>query len=154
MVAEPSNRHPVPRITAKVPGEVTAHEALGIVNASIMPYGFLAMETVRLRDDAAHTPYGVVTIVATRKDVGASRPVFYGMDPDKVPEGDDIRTQVITLKYLDLVKARDVIASVLAKNADITVNTDRKSLIITDTATHVHSAVTVLQILENQAAPK
>jgi type II secretory pathway component GspD/PulD (secretin) len=75
------------------------------------------------------------------------------MDPEKIPEGDEVRTQVIALKNLDLAKARDVVASVLAKNADITVNTDRRTLIITDTATHVHSAVTVLQILENQAAP-
>ncbi len=144
---------PVPRVTAKLPGSISAHEAIGVINATIMPLGFAAVESVRLRDDAGHAPYAVLTIMATRKDAGESRPVYYGMDADKIPEGDQLRTQVITLKYLDIAKAHDIVASVLAKSADITISPDRKTLIITDTDTHVHSAATVLQILENQAAP-
>lgn len=142
---------PVPLITARISGEISAREALAIVNATIMPYGFAAVETVRLRADTK-APYPVVTILPTRKDAGASRPVFYGMDPKSIPEGDEIRTQVIALKNLELTKAKDIVASVLGKGADITVNEDRKTLILTDTATHIHSAAVVLQILENQAA--
>jgi type II secretory pathway component GspD/PulD (secretin) len=152
IAAKPDNPLPVPRITIKMPGSISAHDAVDVVNATIMPFGFAVIGSVRLRDDAAHTPYGVLTIVATRKDAGAP-PVYYGMDADKIPEGDQLRTQVITLKNLDISKAHDIVTSVLAKNADIVVNADRKMLIITDTDTHIHSAVTVLQILENQAAP-
>jgi len=42
---------------------------------------------------------------------------------------------------------------VLAKKADITLNPARKTLILTDSATHIHAAAAILQLMEKQAKP-
>jgi type II secretory pathway component GspD/PulD (secretin) len=96
----------------------------------------------------------VLTIVPTKTDAGTLVPVYYGNDPAQIPEGDARRTQVLTFDAVDPDKARDMIVSVVGKQAEITVNPSTKTIIITDTGTHIHTAAALLQALEKQAAEK
>jgi type II secretory pathway component GspD/PulD (secretin) len=80
--------------------------------------------------------------------------VFNGIDPAQIPDNDQLRTQVIPLSHVDPEKARQLVVPVLDQKADITVNTGSRTLIVTDTNSRIRTAVSLLQVLEKQAAEK
>jgi type II secretory pathway component GspD/PulD (secretin) len=137
------------RLTMKQLGNLTPREAINILNASILALGYAVIESVR-----GEPPTVVLTIVPTKKDAGTLVSIYNGNDPAAIPEGEARRTQVMTCTLVDPEKARESILSVVGKQAEITVNASTKTIIITDTSSHVHTAAAVLQMLEKQAADK
>jgi hypothetical protein len=125
-----------------------AKQAIDILNTSLQPVGYSVVESVR---DDQGTPRVFLTVTQIKKDAGNMMPVFRGMDPAAIPEGEEIRTQIMTVKNLDLEKYRGTITSV-CKDATLEINAETKTLIITDTGTHIHTLAVVLQVLDNQAA--
>jgi type II secretory pathway component GspD/PulD (secretin) len=79
-------------------------------------------------------------------------PIFMGTDPEKIPSEETVRTQVMSLNALDADKAREIVAAVLDKKAEVIANPVMKELIVTDTAAHIKNAATLLTALEKQAA--
>jgi len=142
------NHYPLTDQVTITLGDLSAREAINILNSSILVLGYTVLESVR-----GDPPHVVLTIVPTTKmDAGAPAQVFFGNDPDTIPEGEARRTQVMNVKAADLQKTRDTIVAVVGKQAEITVNPANKTIIITDTASHVHTAAALLQMLEKQAA--
>jgi len=141
------NNYPLTdRITLQF-ADLDARQAINILNSSILALGYTIIESVR--GDPAHV---VLTVVPTKADAGTLVPVYYGTDPDRIPEGDARRTQVMAFNAVDPQKAKDALVSVIGKQAEITVNPSNKTIIITDTASHVHIAAALLQMLDKQAA--
>ena len=126
---------------------LSAREAINILDSSILTLGYTLIESVR-----GDPPHVVLTVAPTKADAGRLVPVYYGNDPDQVPEGEARRTQVMTLKAVDPQKANDTLVAVLGKQAEIIVNPSNKTIIITDTSSHVHTAAALLRMLETQAA--
>jgi Flp pilus assembly secretin CpaC len=60
----------------------------------------------------------------------------------------------MSVTNVDPEKARAMILGVVGDQADVTVNPSTRSIVITDTATHVHTAAALLQVLEKQAGDK
>ena len=140
------NNYPLTdRVTMQF-GELRAREAINLLNSTVLALGYTIVESVR--GDSGRV---VLTVTPIKVDAGTLVSVFYGTDPDKIPEGEARRTQVMTFKAVDPQKATDTIVSVVGKQAEITVNPSTKTIIITDTASHVHTAAAVLQMLEKQA---
>ncbi len=140
------NNYPLTdRVTMQF-GDLSAREAVNILNSSVLALGYTIIESVR--GEPGHV---VLTVAPIKVDAGTLVSVFYGTDPDKIPEGEARRTQVMTYKAVDPQKASDTIVSVVGKQAEITVNPATKTIIITDTASHVHTAAALLQMLEKQA---
>jgi type II secretory pathway component GspD/PulD (secretin) len=141
------NNYPLTdRVTMQF-GNLNAREAINILNSSILALGYTIVESVR--GDPAHV---VLTVAPIKVDAGTLVTVFYGADPDKIPEGEARRTQVMAFQAVDPQKAADTIVSVVGKQAEVSVNSSTKTIIITDTASHVHTAAALLQMLEKQAA--
>jgi type II secretory pathway component GspD/PulD (secretin) len=124
----------------------TARQAINSLNSMILGLGFVLVESVR-----GEPPRVVLTVVPTRSDAGSLVPFFYGNDPEKIPEGDDMRTQSMTFSRIDAEKVRTYLSAVIGKQAEISVNPVTKTITLTDTATHVHAAAALLQTLEQQA---
>jgi type II secretory pathway component GspD/PulD (secretin) len=82
----------------------------------------------------------------------AGLPVYTGADPARVPDTDEIRTQVVTLKYADPDKAKEMVATVLDKKAEVVANKAAGTIIITDAAGRIRTALSLIQVLEKQAA--
>ncbi len=150
---------PKEKITLKPEQPMAAKEAIDAVNDSLLVLGFTIVKTAQ-----GDPPQVVLTVVPTRpvtslvdplnKDREPEEfetPVGFGNDPDKIPEGDSLRTQVFTLKSVDPAKARETIASVLSARATVTVDPSMNRLIVTDSGTHVHTAAALLAVLEKQA---
>ena len=128
---------------------VDAMEALNLLNLGIQSMGYSVVPTVRTNDG---TPQVVLTVVQIKDSAGKQAPVFTGMDPAKIPEGNELRTQIITVKFMDLEKARDLIIAPLSQDASLNIDPDNKTLIVTDTSTHIRSLVNILQVLDKPPA--
>jgi hypothetical protein len=126
---------------------LSARQAIDALNAAIAGVGYTIVESVR-----GQNPRVVLTVVPTRVDAGAVRPVFEGNDPEKIPEGLDIRTQIMPFGKTDPDKLRTFLAAVIDRDAPLTINPTTKTITITDTSTHVRAAAKLLQLLESQGS--
>jgi type II secretory pathway component GspD/PulD (secretin) len=126
---------------------VTARQAINSLNSMIVGLGYNTVESVR-----GDPPRVVLTVVPTRSDAGSLIPMYYGSDPDKIPEGNEMRTQIMTFTGIDAEKARMYLSAVIGKQAEMQVTASTKTITLTDTSTHVHAAAALLQMLEKQAA--
>jgi type II secretory pathway component GspD/PulD (secretin) len=127
---------------------VTARQAINSLNSTILALGYTVVESVR-----GNPPRIVLTVVPTRANAGALVPVYYGSNPDKIPEGTEMRTQIMTFSGIDPDKVRTYLSAVINPQADMQVNAASKTITLTDTGSHVHAAASLLQTLEKQADP-
>jgi len=129
----------------------TAQGAIDMLNTGIQPKGYSIVESVRMEDAG---PKVVLTVLQIKKDAGNLVPVYTGMDPAAIPEGSELRTQVMVVKNVNLEKYRETISAVLGKEASININAETKTLIVTDTGTHIHTLASLLQVLDKAPAEK
>lgn len=135
------------RVTIKLRDPVSAAEAIDLLDQTLLPLGYTVMREARTNPTLLE-----LRITTTTKQTGL--PIHTGGDPAGIPNTDELRTQIISLRYVEPQKAADLIAPVLDAKADITVNPSSKTLIITDTANRIRTAATLIQVLEKQAAEK
>jgi type II secretory pathway component GspD/PulD (secretin) len=125
---------------------MSARDALNSINGTIVALGYTFVESVR-----GQPPRVVVTIVPTRTDAGTVIPVFHGSDPEQIPEGGDLRTQIMPFNKTEPEKLQTFLTAMVAKDVKIAINPGNKTVTITDTSTHVRAAAKLLQLLESQA---
>jgi type II secretory pathway component GspD/PulD (secretin) len=126
--------------------DTSARQAINSLNSTILALGYTLVESVR-----GDPPRIVLTVVPTRSDAGALMPVFYGSNPDLIPEGTDMRTQIMTFTGLDPDKVKTLLSAVIGRQAQLDVNSGARTITLTDTGSHVHAAAALLQALEKQA---
>jgi type II secretory pathway component GspD/PulD (secretin) len=132
-------------VTMKIREPMSARDAISILDQTLIPLGYTVLAEVRGNPPALQLRISTTT---TQRGV----PVYSGGDSASIPLGDNLRTQVIPLVAIDPDRARETITPVLDKSADIVINNINHSLIITDTATHIHTAAALIEVLEKQAA--
>jgi type II secretory pathway component GspD/PulD (secretin) len=140
-----SNQYEIKGLVTMKSQDVSARQAINSLNSMIQGLGYTLVESVR-----GEEPRIVLTVVPTRSNAGSLIPVYYGNDPDKIPESIDMRTQIMTFSKMDAEKVRTYLSAVIGKQAEISVNAGTKTITLTDTETHVHAAAALLQTLEQQ----
>jgi type II secretory pathway component GspD/PulD (secretin) len=136
-------------ITFKPAQPLKAREAINTLNSTLVALGYTVVDSVK-----GDPPQVILTILPTKVDDSATVPVFYGNDATKIPEGDNLRTQIFTLKSIDPATVKETVSAVLGKRADVTVNSSTRTMIITDTSSHIHTAAALLEVLDKQAGEK
>ena len=129
--------------------DVSARQAINFLNTTLLSLGYTVIETV---PEGQSPPRRKLTSVPTTKDAGTLVPLYSGYDPAMIPEGNERRTQVMVLKNADVEKARDMIVAIVGRQAEVTINVPTKTLIITDTSSHVHTSAALVTQLEKEAA--
>lgn len=137
------------RVTVKLPEPVSAPEAIKLLDDTLLSLGYTVLRSVQ-----TEPPPGGIELRITTASKEQGLQVFTGGDAAKIPATDELRTQVIPLKYVDPQKAKDLIAPVLDAKADVLINPGAKTLIITDTANRIRTAASLIDVLEKQAAEK
>jgi type II secretory pathway component GspD/PulD (secretin) len=125
---------------------ISARDAINSVNGTIVALGYTIVESVR-----GDPPSVVLTIVPTRTDAGKLISVYRGNDPEQIPEGDTLRTQIMSYNNTDPDKLRTFLTAVVGKDAKITINPGNQTVTITDTSTHILAAAKLLKVLETPA---
>ncbi len=87
-------------------------------------------------------------------ELGAARnlniPVTTGNDPDKIPEGDDVVTHIVPVRYANAIKLKDDLSLLVSDYAVISSNEASNSLIITDTTANIKRLVKIIKSLDTQ----
>jgi hypothetical protein len=138
------------RITL-VNARMTAREAITLMNGSLLLMGYTISENVSNGDP----PKVVLTVIQSGRRDTTGIQVYFGTDPTEIPEGPQIRTQVMTLGKVKPSDAKEYLLTAMGLPADsdiITVNETARQLVITDTSTHVRQAAGLLLVLEKMAA--
>jgi type II secretory pathway component GspD/PulD (secretin) len=125
---------------------VTARQAINSLNSTLLTLGYTLVESVR-----GDPPRVVVTVVPTRADAGTFISTYYGSNPDLIPEGDAMRTQIMTFSAADPEQVRTLISAVIGRQAEMSVNASTMTVTLTDTGSHVRAAAALLQTLDKQA---
>jgi general secretion pathway protein D len=130
---------PTSRVTILSEKEMSPDEAISLLNSFLKADGVTAIRTGR-----------ILRILSIDKMKKTDIPVYTGDDPAKVPQTDDLITQVIPLKSVDAVKLKTDLAPLVSTDADISANGASNSIVITDTGSNVHRVVEIISSLDVQ----
>jgi type II secretory pathway component GspD/PulD (secretin) len=129
---------------------MTARQAIAMINGSLLLMGYTISENV-----TGDPPKVVLTVIQSGRRDTTGIQVYFGQDPAEIPEGPQMRTQVMTLTRVKASDAKEYLLAAMGLPADsdvISVNETARQLVITDTATHVRQAAGLLLVLERMAA--
>jgi general secretion pathway protein D len=94
----------------------------------------------------------VLKIVTLEEAKKASIPVHSGTDPAAIEPDDEIRTQVIPLKFADAEQVAEDLAPLVPSYAALTANASSNALILTDTGANVRRIVEIVRALDTHMA--
>lgn len=112
-------------------------EAVSLLNAVLKERGYAAVRTGR-----------TLKVVPLSEAKQANVPVRAGNDPSVIEATDRIVTQVIPLRFVDAVKLKDDLASLIPAYADLSANASSNALILTDTEANIRRIVEIVQSLD------
>jgi general secretion pathway protein D len=131
----------VGRISLMSQRPMSPDEAMALFNSAIQRHGYVAIkqgDTVRITTkDKAKT--GAI-------------PVYFGADPTKIAQNDDMITQVVPLKTVDAVKLKADLAPVAGADTIISSNANSNTLLITDTSAKVRRIVEIIANMDKRDA--
>jgi type II secretion system protein D len=134
------------RVSVYSPLPVPAEKAIEILNSALKDNGGYV---ATLNDHR-------ILRVLSRDHASENPPVFYGADPDDIPDSDDIRTQVMPVGALDAVKLKqDLTPLVSGPGATLVANAASNALVMTERATNVRriaSIITKLNVRKGAAS--
>ena len=121
--------------------EVSAEEAVDLLNAVLLEKGFIAIRNGR-----------ILKIVPRKDAQKKDLPVEQGSDPDKIPRKDQMVTQIMPLRYGEAAKLVENLQPLLSENATITANESANTIILTDTQTNIRRIATIIRAIDTSVA--
>jgi general secretion pathway protein D len=127
------------RVTLVSKQAVKPDEAVPLLNSVLKNAGYAAVQQGR-----------VLKILQRDKAKKASIPVRVGSDPAKIPDTDELVTQVIPLKSADAQQLRqDLTPLIDTSTADFTSNASSNSLVITDTSANIRRVAMIVSAMDS-----
>ena len=117
----------------------TADDVLQVIEIKLMENNYA---TVREGD--------ILKIIPRDQAKKSNIPVHFGADPSRIPEIEELITQVIPVKTLDAVKLKTDLGPLT--NADISANAASNSLMITDTSANIYRIAKIVNSLDQHQA--
>jgi general secretion pathway protein D len=123
-------------LVAKQP--VSANEAIEVLNSVLLTQGFAAI----IRGKTLH----IVTLPTAREH---NLPVFVGTDPSKIPDTDQMVTQVMPVQFATVKDLAENLSPLLnATSATLAANESSNVLILTDTQSHIKRIASILHAID------
>ena len=126
------------RVTVFSQTPVSPAEAVTLLNTVLKEKGYAAIQQERILK------------IVPRDKAKKSTPIFFGADPTQIPITDNLVTQVIPVKTVDVVKLKQDLTPVLSTDADVTSNGASNNLIVTDTQANIHRIVEIIASLDKR----
>ncbi|MFN3167813.1 MAG: type II secretion system secretin GspD [Phycisphaeraceae bacterium] len=113
------------------------------------------LNTVLFEEEYTAVRRGRVLKVVSLEDAKSqSIPVFYGADPDRIPETDTIVTQVVPIRFANADEIQDDLEDLINDDfAEMTANASSNAIILTDTQANIKRIVKIISSLD-QAVQK
>ena len=136
------------KISAVSDAEVPVSRCLDFLNAALRPLGAVIPNPYSPRDPRPGEILKVVTVdVAKRSNIE----IFVGLDPDNIPVSDQIRTQIIPLKAVNVVEVNKELGSLLKEamaDGDVAISTYANSMVMTGRSDGIHRAARILNVID------
>lgn len=116
-------------------------EAVELLNRVLNKNGYSALRDGR-----------TLTIVSQDEAKKRDIPVRAGSDPQGIPKGQDIITQILPVKFINAVQLSRDLAPLFPTSATVAANEGGNALVITDTETNIRRIAEILKALDTGIA--
>ena len=120
---------------------VTADEAVDALNSVLADKGFVGIRNGR-----------VLKIIPREGAQQRNLPVVVGSDPQTIPLKDNLVTQILPVRYLDVGKLVDTLRPLLSANATIASNDASNAILLTDTQVNIHRIAQIISALDTNVS--
>ena len=120
---------------------VTADEAVDALNSALIDKGFVAMRNGR-----------ILKIIAREGAQKSDLPVVVGSAPAAIPRKDNVVTQIMPVRYIEVAKLVDTLRPLLADSATIASNDNSNAVVLTDTQANIHRIAEIIHALDSQVS--
>lgn len=124
-------------ITVVSKQSMTADEAVDLLNSVLAEKGYTAIRNGRILKIVSRTD-------AQKKDL----PVMAGSDPSMIPRKDQVVTQILPVRYLEVAKLVENLRPLLSADATISANESSNAILLADTQTNIHRIAEIIHALD------
>ena len=117
---------------------VTPDEAVDALNSALIDKGYVAVRNGR-----------ILKIISREGAQKNDLPVIVGSDYKGIPRKDNMVTQIMPVKYVEVAKLVDTLRPLLSDNATIASNDNANAVILTDTQTNIHRIAEIIHALDS-----
>ena len=119
---------------------VNKEEAVDLLNSILNKNGYAAIRTGRK-----------LTILSKADAIHANIPVKIGNDPDKIPQNDEMITQIVPLRFVEANQLIKDLSPMVSPKATIMANDDGNALAVTDTQANIRHLVEIIKAIDSSA---
>jgi general secretion pathway protein D len=116
---------------------LTKEEAVNLLNSVLKKNGFAAIRNGR-----------TLTIVNRDEAKIHDIPVILGSDPDKIPRNDEIVTQIIPVRFVEVAQLLKDLQPLISVQTTMTANEAGNSLVITDSQANIHRVAEIIKAID------
>ena len=120
---------------------VTADEAVDALNSVLIDKGYTAIRNGR-----------ILKIIARENAPKSNLPVVVTPDPAKIPIKDNMVTQIMPVRYVEVAKLVDTLRPLLSDSATITSNDNANAVVLTDTQANIHRIAEIIHALDSSVS--
>ncbi len=115
-------------------------EAVDLLNSVLNKNGYAAIRRGR-------------TLTIVNKDEAKTKaiPVRLGADPESIPETDEMITQVIPVRFVEVAQLIKDLQPLVSSQISMTANESGNSIVITDTQANIHRVAEVIKCIDGGA---
>lgn len=119
---------------------LTREEAVNLLNSVLNKNGYAAIRNGR-------------TLTVVNKDEAKTKniPVKQGSDPAGIPTNDEIVTQIIPVRFVEVVQLIKDLQPLVSTTTTMTANEAGNSIVITDTQANIHRVAEIIQAIDQGA---
>ena len=116
---------------------LTRDEAVNLLNSVLNKNGYAAIRNGR-------------TLTVVNKDEAKTKniPVKQGSDPAGIPTNDEIVTQIIPVRYVEVAQLIKDLQPLVATTTTMTANEAGNSIVMTDTQANIHRVAEIIQAID------
>lgn len=134
-----SDTYPTGRINLISKQPLNIDEVIALLTTVLKEQGYAAIRTGR-----------TLKLVSLSEAPTQNIPVTTGNDPDKIPEGDEVVTHIVPVRYADALRLQEDLSPLVSDYAVLASNEASNSLIITDTTSNIKRLVKIIRSLDTQ----
>jgi general secretion pathway protein D len=137
------------KVSAVSDAEVPVSRTLDFLNAVLRPLGAVITNPYSPRAPRAGEIVKIVNVdEAKRRNIE----IYVGLDPDQIPVSDQVRTQIIPLKAVNVVEVNKELGTLLREamgtEGEVALSTYANSMVMTGRSDGIHRAARVLKVID------
>ena len=137
------------KISAVSDADVPVSSCLTFLNAALRPLGAVIPNPYFPRSPK---PGDILKVVDVDEAMRGNIEIYVGLDPDLIPVSDQIRTQIIPLKAVNVIEVNKELGALLKEaikpDGEVAISTYANSMVMTGRSDGIHRAARILNVID------